>query len=134
MAKANAEMKRNTMGAMSSHTAAQRGRRKAGGAIEDLRQVIPNRLLIAEATLNTNDSSQKRLTELSKAVDDCEKDNWSVVAVTPEKKVAIVVMFKYLEVALFSALRMGGRAENAIHECNVERIWWLSVTERYKSL
>lgn len=33
----------------------------------DLRQVIPNKLFIAEATLKTRDNNQKRLTELLKA-------------------------------------------------------------------
>lgn len=70
---------------------------------------------MAEATLKTRDNNQNRLTELLRA--DPEPawfklviENWSVVAVTPEKKVAMVVMFRYLVVALFSALWIGGKA------------------------
>lgn len=68
---------------------------------------------MAEATLKTRDNNQNRLTELLRAVPESAWlviENWSVVAVTPEKKVAMVVMFRYLVVALFSALWIGGKA------------------------
>ena len=49
------------------------------------------RLLTPEETLKTSDTSQSRFTALSRRVVVCWYENWSVVAVMVEKKVAIVV-------------------------------------------
>ena len=75
---------------------------------------MPNRLLIPEDTLNTKDKNQKKLTTAPNGVPESGSENWRVVAVTLEKKVAIVVMFTYRVVALsFSSARTAGRAEKA---------------------
>ena len=51
---------------------------------------------------------------LTKVVFEYGSENWRVVAVTLEKKVAIVVIFTYRVVALsFSSARNVGRAEEA---------------------
>lgn len=60
-------------------------------------------------------------------------ENWSVVAVTPEKKVAMVVMFRYLVVALFSALCIGGKAKARVSESWIETYQGgESATQRYE--
>ena len=75
---------------------------------------MPNRLLIAEETLKTSDRNQKRLTTLPNGVFESGSENWRVVAVTLEKKVAIVVIFTYRVVALsFSSARKVGKAGKA---------------------
>ena len=72
---------------------------------------MPNRLLIAEETLKTSDRNQKRLTTLPNGVFESGSENWRVVAVTLEKKVAIVVIFTYRVAALsFSSARKVGSA------------------------
>ena len=45
-----------------------------------------------DETLKTSDKYQKRLTTLPIGVSELGRENWMVVAVTLEKKVAIVVM------------------------------------------
>ena len=73
---------------------------------------MPSRLLIAEETLKTNDKNQNKLTTLPNGVFESGSEYWRVVAVTLEKKVAIVVIFTYRVVALsFSSARNAGRAE-----------------------
>lgn len=59
--------------------------------IEDFLHVIPNKLLTPEETLNTRERNQKRFTAELR-VEPVEMENWSVVAVTLEKKVAIAVI------------------------------------------
>ena len=72
---------------------------------------MPNRLLIAEETLKTSDRNQKRLTTLPNGVFESGSENWRVVAVTLEKKVAIVVILTYRVVTLsFSSARNNGSA------------------------
>lgn len=72
--------------------------------IDDFRHVKPSRLLTADDTLNTSDRNQKRLTtplsESDASVCNGAYVNWSVVAVTLEKKVAIVVRLTYRVVSL----------------------------------
>ena len=73
---------------------------------------MPSRLLIAEETLKTNDKNQNKLTTLPNGVFESGSENWRVVAVTLEKKVAMVVIFTYRVVALsFSSARKAGRAK-----------------------
>lgn len=64
--------------------------------IDDFRHVKPSKLLTAAETLKTSDKNQKRLT---RPLNDSDAStlgranvNWRVVAVTLEKKVAMVVM------------------------------------------
>lgn len=79
--------------------------------IDDFLHDIPNILLIAEETLKTNDRNQKKLTTLPNMVLEFGSENWSVVAVTLEKKVAMVVILTYRMVALsFSSARKVGKA------------------------
>ena len=86
--------------------------------IEDFLHVIPSKLLTPDETLNTSDRNQKKFTIFSKPEGLSEIDIWRVVAVTLEKNVAIVVMFKYPVVALsFSSARNCGRA--IIQFCNL---------------
>lgn len=59
--------------------------------IEDFLHVIPNKLLTPEETLNTRERNQKRFTAELR-VEPVVMENWSVVAVTLEKKVAIAVI------------------------------------------
>lgn len=63
--------------------------------IDDFLHVNPNKLLTPDETLNTSDKNQKRLTtplmELDGTASASAYVNWSVVAVTLEKNVAIVV-------------------------------------------
>lgn len=61
--------------------------------IEDFLHVIPSKLLIPAETLKTRDRNQNRFTTPPKAELVCVNENWSVVAVTLEKNVAIVVMW-----------------------------------------
>lgn len=72
--------------------------------IDDLRHVNPSRLHTAEDTLNTSERNQKRLTAPLKGSDASACNgayvNWSVVAVTLEKKVAMVVRLTYRVVSL----------------------------------
>ena len=75
--------------------------------IDDFLHDIPSILLIAEETLKTNDMNQKKLTMLPNGVCESGRENWRVVAVTLEKKVAIVVILMYRVVALsFSSASM----------------------------
>lgn len=62
--------------------------------MEDFLHVILSKLLIPEDTLKTRDENQRRLTIFPKGEAVCTSENWSVVAVTLEKKVAIVVNVK----------------------------------------
>ena len=79
--------------------------------IDDFLHVMPNKLLIAEETLKTSDRNQKKLTTLPSTVLESGSENWRVVAVTLEKKVAIVVIFTYRVAALsFSSARKVGSA------------------------
>ena len=79
---------------------------------DDFLHVIPRRLFIPEETLNINERNQKKFTTLPNVVLEVGNENWSVVAVTLEKKVAIVVILTYRIVALsFSSARNAGRAE-----------------------
>ena len=87
--------------------------------IDDLLHVIPSRLPTPDETLNTSDMNQKRFT-MSHRLDwmGAEIVIWRVVAVTLEKNVAIVVMFRYRVVALsFSSARNVGRAMKQIIYC-----------------
>lgn len=59
--------------------------------IEDFLHVIPNKLLTPDETLNTRERNQKRFTAELR-VEPVVMENWSVVAVTLEKKVAIAVI------------------------------------------
>ena len=80
--------------------------------IFDFRHVIPSRLLTPDETLNTSDMSQNKFTT-SHTVDlgFIVKDVWRVVAVTLEKKAAIVVILTYRVVTLsFSSARNNGSA------------------------
>lgn len=70
---------------------------------EDLRHVMLRRLLTPEETLNTSETNHKRFTSALRAVPSYCKENCRVVAVTLEKKVAIVVMLTYCVVALSSS-------------------------------
>ena len=73
---------------------------------------MPSRLLIADETLKSNDKSQKKLTMLPNGVFESGSENCRVVAVTLEKKVAMVVIFTYRVVVLsFSSARNVGRAK-----------------------
>lgn len=81
--------------------------------IDDFLHVIPSRLLTPEETLKTREINQKKFTIFHNwelwAMD---VDIWRVVAVTLEKKVAIVVMFTYRVVALsFSSAKNVGRTK-----------------------
>lgn len=72
-------------------------------------------LLTPEETLKTSDENQKRFTkprrEEAGSEGGGEYVNWSVVAVTLEKKVAIVVMLMYRVVSLsISLARKIGKA------------------------
>ena len=87
--------------------------------IDDFIHVMPSRLLIAEETLKTNDRNQKKLTTLPNGVVESVSENWRVVVVTLEKKVAMVVIFTYRVVALsFSSARKVGRAREST------LAWW----------
>lgn len=86
--------------------------------MDDFRQVIPRRLLTPEATLKTSDTNQKRFTKSPSLDGTCwSTENWSVVAVTLEKNVAIVVRFRYRVVAFASpsATKLGKTAEMCVH-------------------
>lgn len=79
--------------------------------IDDLRQVMPKRLLTPEETLNTSDINQKKFTDAASDEPVFCNEYWRVVAVTLEKNVAMVVMFIYRVVALsFSSVSMNGNA------------------------
>lgn len=67
-------------------------RQKQMTYIDDFRHVIPNKLLTPEETLKTKERNQKRFTTPPRTESTCAYENWSVVAVTLEKNVAIVVM------------------------------------------
>lgn len=62
--------------------------------MDDFLHVILSKLLIPEDTLKTRDENQRRLTTFPREEVVCTSENWSVVAVTLEKKVAIVVSAK----------------------------------------
>ena len=82
--------------------------------IADFRQDIPSKLLTPDETLNTSDRNQKKLTTLPNGVVESVSENWRVVVVTLEKKVAMVVIFTYRVVALsFSSARKVGRARES---------------------
>lgn len=72
--------------------------------IEDLLHVKAIKLLTPDDMLKTSDKNQKRLTTPLKELDNTASVsayvNCSVVAVTLEKKVAIVVKFTYRVVSL----------------------------------
>lgn len=59
----------------------------------DFLQTMHSKLLTPEETLKTSDRNQLRFTALLKWVDPWY-ENWSVVAVILEKKIAIVVKLK----------------------------------------
>ena len=85
---------------------------KIDAYMDDFLHVIPSRLFIPEETLNINERNQKKFTILPNVVFEVGNENWSVVAVTLEKKVAIVVILAYRIVALsFSSAKNAGRAE-----------------------
>ena len=65
----------------------------------DCLQDIPNKLLIAEATLKMSDKNQNALTALLIALSIRLKENCRVVVETLEKNAAIAVMLRYLETA-----------------------------------
>ena len=65
---------------------------EVGAHIDDFLQAMTIRLLIPEETLNTNDKNQNRFTALPSFVLVSWYENCSVVAVTLEKNVAIVVI------------------------------------------
>ena len=71
-----------------------------GSYIDDLLHVMPSKLLIPDETLKINDRNQKKLTTLPNGVFESGSENCRVVAVTLEKKVAIVVILVYRVVAL----------------------------------
>ena len=86
--------------------------------IDDFLHVIPSRLLTPDDTLNTSEMNQKKFTAFHRVEWVMDIDIWSVVAVTLEKNVAIVVMFTYRVVALsFSSARNVGRAMKRIMCC-----------------
>jgi hypothetical protein len=64
----------------------------------DCRQDITRRPCAADATLSTTDKNQNVFTAADIVVDVVWYENWMKVAVTLEKKVAMVVMVKDLEV------------------------------------
>ena len=81
---------------------------------DDFLHVMPSKLLIPEETLKTSDKNQKKLTTLPNGVVESVSENWRVVVVTLEKKVAMVVIFTYRVVALsFSSARKVGRARES---------------------
>ena len=84
--------------------------------IDDFLHVILRRLLIPEDTLKTNDKNQKKFTVPPNDVLESGSENWRVVAVTLEKKVAIAVILTYLVVALsFSSARNVGKAKKYLN-------------------
>lgn len=79
--------------------------------MEDFLHARPNKLLIPEETLKTRDENQKRLTAAPRVVPESANENWSVVAVTLEKKVAMPVIFTYSDASRsFSSVRKDGSA------------------------
>lgn len=87
--------------------------------IDDFLHVNPNKLLTPDETLNTSDNNQKRLTtplrELDGTASVSAYVNWSVVAVTLEKNVAIVVKLTYRVVSLsIWSTRNFGRADSTL--------------------
>lgn len=60
----------------------------------DFLQIMLKKLLIPDETLKTRERNQKRLTALLRLPAVCWYENWRVVAVILEKKVAIVVKVK----------------------------------------
>lgn len=60
----------------------------------DCRQEMSNRLLAADEMLNVRDNRRIVLMVISSGVEVASYVNWIIVAVTPEKKAAIVVIFK----------------------------------------
>ena len=78
--------------------------------IDDFLHVIPSKLLTPDETLNTSEMNQNKFTTFHRAGGlEIEIDICSVVAVTLEKNVAIVVMLTYRVVALYfsSATKVG---------------------------
>lgn len=82
------------------------------------------RLLTPEETLKTFETNQKRFTKAPSVVPLLWKENCSVVAVTLEKKVAMVVMLTYCVVAAsFSSARKEGNAmESTLVHCCFKEI------------
>ena len=62
--------------------------------MHDWRHAITNKLCAADATLNASEDNKSVLTAMSSGVDVDWYVNWIIVAFTPEKKAAIVVMVK----------------------------------------
>ena len=88
-----------------------RGRVWIRAYMDDFLHDIPRRLLIPDETLKTREMNQKKLTSPPRGVSEYGNENWSAVAVTLEKNVAIVVMFMYRVVALsFSSATNMGKA------------------------
>ena len=72
---------------------------------DDLLQVRPSRLFMPEATLDRIEINQQRFTILLNVPPLSPNVNCSVVAETLEKKVAIVVIFRYRRVDFSSSSR-----------------------------
>ena len=68
--------------------------------MDDFLHDIPRRLLIPDETLKTREMNQKKLTNPPRGVSEYGNENWRAVAVTLEKNVAIVVMFRPRDFAM----------------------------------
>lgn len=89
--------------------------------IDDFLHVNPSKLLTPEVTLKTSERNQKKLTIPLSGSDDSSssllKVNWSVVAVTLEKNVAIVVMLTNRVVSRsFSFAKKVGKANKDLNQ------------------
>lgn len=69
---------------------------------------MTSKLFTAEATLKTSEANKQALTVSFNAEDVTLYVNCSVVAVTPEKNAAIVVMLKYVVITFCWAVRIMG--------------------------
>ena len=83
---------------------------------------MPDRLLITDAMLNISDVNQNALTALPNLVVVCIYEYWIVVAVTADKKVAIVVKLMYLETSSFSDFLTRGNANSSKYKIS-EKIY-----------
>lgn len=66
-------------------------------------QVSPSKLFTAAPMLKTRERNQKQFTELATELCSSSNENWRVVAVTAEKKVATVERLRRLEAPCFCA-------------------------------
>ena len=78
----------------------------------DCLHAMANRLLTADAILVSSEQSHNVLTAIWRPVLLDIYENWIVVAVTPEKNVAIVVIMRYFEVMRSLAAIILGIPEN----------------------